>query len=143
MTASPAATRALLASRAINHVVVIGANGTMGFGSAGLFTNAVPRVTFLARTKEKAAEGVAAAVKQVRSSSLASRTDIGDYEHDLDRVCGEADLIFEALSEDLAIKRPMFERIDAARAAGLDRRDRHVGHLHQYARRGPQRELPP
>ena len=115
MTASRADLRAALSSRTINHVVVLGANGTMGYGSAGLFTQAVPRVTFLARSKAKAEEGVAAAVKQVRSSSLASRTDVGDYDHDLERVVGEADLIFEALSEDIDIKRPMFERIDATR----------------------------
>ena len=44
----------LLASREIKHVVVLGANGAMGLGSGALFTTAVPRVTFLARTKEKA-----------------------------------------------------------------------------------------
>jgi len=107
--------RALLDARTINHVVVLGGNGTMGFGSGGVFTQAVPRVTFLARTREKAAEGVAAAVKQVRSASLATRTDVGDYDHDLERVVGEADLVFEALAEDLEIKQAMFERIDAAR----------------------------
>jgi 3-hydroxyacyl-CoA dehydrogenase len=118
MSATPSTSRVapdVLAGRSINHVVVLGANGTMGYGSAGLFTQAVPRVTFLARSRDKAAEGVAAAVKQVRSSSLATRTDIGDYDHDLDRVCGEADLIFEALAEDIEIKKPMFERVDAAR----------------------------
>ena len=41
--------RRLLASREIDHVVVLGANGTMGYGSAALFTQAVPKVTFLAR----------------------------------------------------------------------------------------------
>ena len=107
--------RASLEDRPLKHVVVLGANGTMGFGSGGLFTQAVPRVTFLARTREKAAEGVAAAVKQVRSSSLATRTDVGDYEDDLERTLADADLVFEALSEDMEIKREMFERVDAAR----------------------------
>lgn len=107
--------RASLEDRPLKHVVVLGANGTMGFGSGGLFTQAVPRVTFLARTREKAAEGVAAAVKQVRSSSLATRTDVGDYDTDLERSLADADLVFEALSEDMDIKREMFERVDAAR----------------------------
>ena len=49
----------LLASRDIKHVVVLGANGAMGLGSGALFTTAVPRVTFLARTKEKADGGLA------------------------------------------------------------------------------------
>ena len=59
--------RRILASRKIERVVVLGANGTMGYGSAALFTTAVPEVTFLARTKAKAEEGLAAAIKQVRS----------------------------------------------------------------------------
>ena len=107
--------RAKLDERPIDHVVVLGANGTMGFGSGGLFTQAVPRVTFLARSREKAAEGVAAAVKQVRSSSLASRTDVGDYDNDLESTLADADLVFEALAEDMDVKREMFERVDGAR----------------------------
>jgi 3-hydroxyacyl-CoA dehydrogenase len=107
--------RSLAASRPINHVVVLGANGTMGYGSGGLFTTAVPKVTFLARSRDKAQEGVAAAIKQVRSSSLGERTAVGDYDHDLEASLADADLIFEALAEDAAIKAPMFERVDAAR----------------------------
>ena len=37
--------RELLATRKIERVVVLGANGTMGYGSAALFTQAVPQVT--------------------------------------------------------------------------------------------------
>ncbi|MBW2230699.1 MAG: 3-hydroxyacyl-CoA dehydrogenase family protein [Deltaproteobacteria bacterium] len=112
---STAQVRRLLASREIRHVVVLGANGTMGYGSAALFTQAVPRVTFLARTKAKAEEGLAAAIKQVRSPTVASRADVGSYEADLERTVGEADLVFEALTEDLAIKRAMFDRVEKAR----------------------------
>ena len=60
MSTSTQSAQSLLASREINHVVVLGANGTMGFGSGVLFTQAVPRVTFLARSKEKAEQGLAA-----------------------------------------------------------------------------------
>jgi 3-hydroxyacyl-CoA dehydrogenase len=101
--------------RAIEHVVVLGANGTMGFGSAALFTQAVPRVTFLARSKAKAAEGLAAAVKQVRSPTVASRAETGDYESDLDGAVASADLVFEALTEDFGVKKAMFDRIEKAR----------------------------
>ena len=86
--------RQILASRKIERVVVLGANGTMGFGSAALFTTAVPEVTFLARTKEKAEEGLAAAIKQVRSPTVALRSKTGDYEHDLASAVAGADLIF-------------------------------------------------
>ncbi len=107
--------RRLLASRPIEKVVVLGANGTMGYGSAALFTQAVPEVTLLARTKTKAEEGLGAAIRQVRSPTVASRARVGDYEHDLEAAVGSADLIFEALTEDFAVKRDMFDRIEKFR----------------------------
>jgi 3-hydroxyacyl-CoA dehydrogenase len=105
----------LLGSRKIDHVVVIGANGAMGYGSGALFTTAVPRVTFLARTKEKADKGLEAAVNAVRSSTVRNRVDTGDYEADFDATVSKADLVFEAITEDFDVKRRMFERIDKAR----------------------------
>ena len=105
----------LLNSREIKHVVVLGANGAMGLGSGALFTTAVPRVTFLARTKEKADGGLAAAVKMVRSSTVANRVDTGSYDADFDRVVAEADLIFEAVTEQRDLKQEFFDRIDKVR----------------------------
>ncbi len=115
MASTPATVREILASRSLDHVVVIGANGTMGFGSAALFTQAVPRVTFLARTTEKAQAGLDAAIGQVRSSSLASRADVGDYETDLPEVLKTADLVFEAVAEDMDLKKVIFDKIEANR----------------------------
>jgi 3-hydroxyacyl-CoA dehydrogenase len=115
MAVSPKQVRALLASRKIERVVVLGANGTMGYGSAALFTQAVPQVTLLARTKAKAEEGLAAAIKQVRSPTVALRAKTGDYANDLAAAVAAADLIFEALTEDLALKHEMFARVDALR----------------------------
>jgi len=111
----PDARRRLLARRPIRRVVVLGANGTMGYGSAALFTQAAERVSFLARTKAKAEEGLGAAIKQVRSPTVALRAEVGDYAHDLERTVGEADLVFEALTEDFDIKREMFDRVEKAR----------------------------
>ncbi len=104
--------------RTLNHVVVLGANGTMGFGSAALFTQAVPRVTFLARTREKAEEGLQAAIAQVRSNSLAARAEVGNYEDDLAGALATADLVFEAVAEDPAIKQQIFDLIEAHRRPG-------------------------
>jgi 3-hydroxyacyl-CoA dehydrogenase len=112
---TPARVRELVASRTIEKVVVLGANGTMGYGSAALFTQAVPHVTFLARTKAKAEQGLGAAVKQVRSPTVASRAHVGDYEHDLESAVAEADLVFEALTEDFAVKKEMFDRVEKLR----------------------------
>jgi 3-hydroxyacyl-CoA dehydrogenase len=107
--------RRLRASRTIERVVVLGANGTMGYGSAALFTQAVPHVTFLARTKAKAEGGLGAAVKQVRSPTVASRSAVGDYEHDLEAAVAGADLIFEALTEDFAVKKDIFDKVEKFR----------------------------
>jgi len=111
---SGVAARRVLASRKIEKVVVLGANGTMGYGSAALFTQAVPQVVFLARSEAKAKEGLEAAIGQVRSPTVASRASVGDYEG-LEAEIADADLIFEALTEDLEIKRAMFDRVEKAR----------------------------
>ncbi|MFW6086573.1 MAG: 3-hydroxyacyl-CoA dehydrogenase NAD-binding domain-containing protein, partial [Myxococcota bacterium] len=103
----------ILESRRIEHVVVLGANGTMGYGSAALFTSAVPKVTFLARTREKAQKGLEGAKKLVRSPTVADRAEVGSYDEDLDAAVDKADLIFEAVTEQLDLKRQYFERIDA------------------------------
>jgi 3-hydroxyacyl-CoA dehydrogenase len=105
----------ILESRKIDHVVVLGANGVMGYGSGAVFTSAVPRVTFLARTKDRAEAGLKAAVKAVRSTTVAQRVDTGDYERAFEETVSKADLIFEALTEDMDIKRRMFERVDKVR----------------------------
>ncbi len=110
-----ASARKILSSRNIERVVVLGANGTMGYGSAALFTQAVPHVTFLARTKAKADEGLAAAISQVRSPTVASRAETGDYDKDLEAAVAKADLVFEALTEDFDIKKAMFDRVEKAR----------------------------
>lgn len=107
--------RELLASRSIEHVVVLGANGTMGYGSGALFTQAVPKVTFLARSPAKAEEGLVAAQRQVRSPTVASRVVTGCYDADLDVAVAAADLVFEALTEDFAIKKQMFDRVEKVR----------------------------
>lgn len=112
---SPARIREILASRKLDHVVVLGANGTMGFGSAALFTTAVPKVTFLARTREKAEQGLAAAIKSVRSGTVALHAEVGDYGADFDRAVGAADLIMECVAEDFAVKDETYARVDAAR----------------------------
>jgi 3-hydroxyacyl-CoA dehydrogenase len=87
----------------------------MGYGSGALFTSAGPRVTFLARGKDKAEQGLRAAVQSVRSSTVADRADTGDYDKDFDSVVSRADIIFEALTEDFDLKRRMFERVDRLR----------------------------
>jgi len=112
---SPGEVRRLVASRKIEHVVVLGANGTMGFGSAALFSQAVPKVTFLARSKAKAEEGLAGAISQVRSPTVANVSVCGSYDEDLESALASADIVFEALTEDFAIKKDMFDKVEKFR----------------------------
>ncbi len=99
----------------IQRVVILGANGTMGAGSAEVFAAGGCEVMLLARSADKAGQGVVAAQNMAKSLTIAARLAAGSYEADLDRAVGQADLIFEALAEDLAIKHEFFARVDRAR----------------------------
>src|SRR5438046_10747199 len=97
-TRSRAELNDILGSRRIDHVAVIGANGAMGYGSGALFTTAVPRVTFLARSKDKADKGLEAAVNAVRSSTVRNRVDTGAYGEDSAPAAAKAALTFEPVN---------------------------------------------
>lgn len=99
----------------IKKVVVLGANGTMGAGSGEVFAAGGCDVVFLARSADKAAEGLATAQNMAKSVRIADRISVGSYDADLERTCAEADLIFEALAEDVALKKSFFERVDKVR----------------------------
>jgi 3-hydroxyacyl-CoA dehydrogenase len=105
---------ALVETRPLRKVVVLGANGTMGFRSGALFASAGLPVTFLARDREKAEVGREKAARAVRSTALKNKIDVGSYQ-DLAQAVADADLIFEALAEDFAIKAEIFERLDRCR----------------------------
>jgi 3-hydroxyacyl-CoA dehydrogenase len=87
----------------------------MGAGSGEVFAAAGIPTVFLARTRDKAREGLTRAEKMAKSSALARFISVGSYDEDLEREVATADLVFEAVSEELALKRVFFERIDAVR----------------------------
>jgi 3-hydroxyacyl-CoA dehydrogenase len=99
---------------ALRKVVVLGANGAMGSGSGAVFAGAGIPTVFLARTAEKAAAGRTRAEQMVKSTAISRFITVGDYD-DLEREVAGADLVFEAVAEDLAIKREVFARVDAVR----------------------------
>lgn len=112
---TPGASKAveeLIQSRPIRKVAVLGANGTMGFQSAALFTLAGIEVAFLARTKEKAEDGLKAAERGVRSSTVSEMATTGSYDEAMEKAVSEADLIFEALAENFEIKKSMFDKVE-------------------------------
>ena len=102
-------------SRVIQKVALLGANGTMGYGSGALFTRADCEVAFLARTRDKAQAGLEAARAQVRSVSVGNKVTVGSYDEDLAASVKDADLIFEAVAEDMAVKDEIFSKVDKYR----------------------------
>jgi NAD(P)-dependent dehydrogenase (short-subunit alcohol dehydrogenase family) len=66
-----------------NRVVIIGANGTMGAGAGCVFAGGGCRVTMLARSPDKAAEGLADAQNDARAEAIAERISLGAYDADL------------------------------------------------------------
>ena len=101
--------------RDIRKVVVLGANGAMGSGSGAVFAGAGIECVFLARDLEKAREGRDRAEGMVKSEEIGKRVRLGTYDKDLEPACAEADLIFEALGEDLKLKQVYFDKVDRSR----------------------------
>jgi 3-hydroxyacyl-CoA dehydrogenase len=98
-----------------DNVVILGASGAMGSTAAAVFAGAGYHVTMLARDLEKARQGLEAAKNAARAEAVSERVSIGAYDRDLARTTAEAALIFEALAEDLSLKREFFAKIDQLR----------------------------
>jgi len=99
----------------IKDVVVIGANGTMGAGSVEVFAAGGCNVVCLARTAEKAHEGLVGAQGMAKSVRIADRISVGTYDQDLESAVAKADLIFECLAEDIELKKQYFAKVDKLR----------------------------
>ncbi|MGH7932650.1 MAG: 3-hydroxyacyl-CoA dehydrogenase family protein [Candidatus Binataceae bacterium] len=96
-------------------VVILGANGVMGAAVAAVFAGGGYNVIMLARDRDKAAQALEAAKAVARAEAVALRVTLGTYDGDMRRAVGEASLVFEALAEDLVLKREFFKRVDAWR----------------------------
>ena len=101
----------------IKKVAVLGANGTMGSLSGGIFAQAGIPCLFFARTIEKAQRGIENAVKQARSDVLREYIVPKTYE-DLAKELPGCDWILEAVAEELPLKREFFKKIDEKRKKG-------------------------
>ncbi len=104
----------------IRSVAVLGA-GTMGAGIAGVCANAGCDVLLLdldASHCEKAKERLAGGRSPVvADAAVLDRIRTGSFDNDLGRLAN-CDWICEAVVEDVAIKRDLFTRVEAARADG-------------------------
>src|SRR5438128_599737 len=101
--------------REIRKVVVLGANGAMGSGAAETFAAYGFPVVLLARDADKAKQGLERVKSMAKAEKIADLCTVGSYDADLESAVKDADIVFEAVSEEMAIKRPFFERIDKVR----------------------------
>ncbi len=101
--------------RSIRKIVVLGANGAMGSGSGAVFAAAGIPTVFLARTVEKAEAGRARAEQITKGKASSKTITCGSYASDLGHALLDADLVFEAVSEDPETKREVFALIDRLR----------------------------
>lgn len=105
--------------REIKTVTIVGANGSMGAGSAGVVASfGETKVHMLARTLDKANEGIEKAIKSVRTDTIRPRMVPGTYENDLAKAVSESDWVFELVAESYAVKEPMNAEISKHRKPG-------------------------
>jgi 3-hydroxyacyl-CoA dehydrogenase len=102
-------------ARQIRKVAVLGANGAMGSGSGEVFAADGIETVFLARDHEKAREGLERAQSLAKSERIADVVRLGTYDKDLVPAVADADLVFEALAEDLTLKKEFFDTVDRHR----------------------------
>lgn len=97
--------------RTIESVAVLGC-GTMGSGIADVSAAAGCDVLMLDLTVEAAQKGA-----DLIQGEHRSQIEVGTFDDDLARIA-DVDWIVEVIVEDLAIKRQLFERVEAARSDG-------------------------
>ncbi|MBK8398586.1 MAG: 3-hydroxyacyl-CoA dehydrogenase family protein [Leptospiraceae bacterium] len=105
--------------REIKTVTIVGANGSMGAGSAAIVAAfGEAKVHMLARDLDKAKEGITKAIKSVRTDTIKSRMIPGTYDKDLSKAVAESDWVFELVAESYAVKEPINTQIAKARKPG-------------------------
>lgn len=91
--------------REIKTVTILGANGAMGAGSAGVIASfGEAKVYMLARDLGKANEGIEKAIQSVRTDTIRSRMIAGTYDNDLAKAVADSDWVFELVAESYDVK---------------------------------------
>ena len=111
--------------RTIKSVAVIGA-GTMGGGIAMNFANAGLPVTVLETTQAALDKGLAVVWKNYESTLKKGRLTQEEFDKRVKRIGGtlsyddikDADLVIEAVFEDMEVKRQVFEKLDKVAKSG-------------------------
>jgi 3-hydroxyacyl-CoA dehydrogenase len=113
------------ARREVNRVAIIGA-GTMGGGIAMNFLSAGIPVTLLEMQQDALDRGVATLRRNYEASARKGRISAEQVEASMSRLAttlsyadlAEADLIIEAVFEDMAVKKTVFQELDRVAKAG-------------------------
>ncbi len=111
--------------RPIKSVAVIGA-GTMGGGIAMNFANAGVPVTVLETTQAALDKGLATVWKNYENTLKKGRLNQEEFDKRVKRIGGtlayedikDADLVIEAVFEDMEVKRQVFEKLDKVAKSG-------------------------
>jgi 3-hydroxyacyl-CoA dehydrogenase len=111
--------------RAIKSVAVIGA-GTMGGGIAMNFANAGIPVTVLETTQAALDKGLGTVWKNYESTLKKGRLTQGEFDNRVKQITGtlsyddleSADLVIEAVFEDMQVKKQVFEKLDQVAKSG-------------------------
>jgi 3-hydroxyacyl-CoA dehydrogenase len=99
----------------IDNVVILGANGAMGAGAAAMFAGGGCKVTLVSRDLDKN-EGAMRAVQGIaKAERITDNMGSVTYADGMDEAVAGADLIFEAVAEDFALKRKILAELDAIR----------------------------
>lgn len=96
----------------IKTVAVFGSSGTIGSLTGGIIAQEGIKVYFLSRSDEHAKQGVQKAIAQARSEVISRNIIYGKYDKLLEAAMEEADWVIEAVSEDINIKRQIYEKIE-------------------------------
>ncbi len=99
----------------IKNVVILGASGAVGSLTGGIIAQQGIKVFFLSRKLEGAKAGLKRAMSQARSEVISRYIECGDYEHMLEEALHKADLIIESVTEDLKVKRQIYQTVERYR----------------------------
>lgn len=101
----------------VNRVAVIGADGTMGSLSGGIFAQAGIPCIYFAPTIDRAKLGIENAVSHARSDVLRKLIEPGTFD-DIETELNQCDWIHEAVAENFDLKKEFFQKIDRFRKQG-------------------------
>ncbi len=96
----------------IKTITVIGANGTMGCNVSGIFASfGDAKVYMVCRELEAAKEAKTKATMSVKSDAIGLNLIPKTYD-DLEECISSSDLVFESVSEDIEVKKAIYNRIN-------------------------------